>query len=361
MRDQTISDKCADFIINLDYDGLPASVRDMAKNCLIDFLACTLGGTTTLEGKIIMRLIAEDKETGKATVIGDWTQNSLLNASMANAYNCHILECDDVHQVSIIHAGAPVIAAALAIAESGRRTGKQLIEAIVAGYEILLRVGESVMPSHYYFWHTTATCGAFGAAAAAGKLLELSHEEMVNAIGNAGTQAAGLWEFIEDNAMTKYLHCGRASSSGVLSALLAQKGFTGPKKIIEGERGFVKATSSEMNPEEKFNTIGRQYKILENSFKPYASCRHTHSTIEAVLNLKDQHGLTGTDIEKMTITTYEVAIQIAKNNVTYQDARAAKFSLVYCAAAALYYGEVTPQAFSDEALRNENVIKIGLC
>jgi 2-methylcitrate dehydratase PrpD len=215
------------------------------------------------------------------------------------------------------------------------------------------------MPSHYHFWHTTGTCGGFGAAAAAGKLLNLNEDQLVDALGNAGSQAAGLWEFLEDNAMTKYLHCGKAASNGILAALLAEKGFTGAKKIIEGNRGFVKATSNGTNPEEKFASLGLEYKILETSFKPYASCRHTHATIGAIINLREKYRLNPENVEKMTIHVYEVATQIAQNNEKYEDARAAKFSLVFCAAAALYYGRLPVSAFSPEALKNQAVLGIA--
>lgn len=359
MSRETISEKCAGFITGLCYENLPNSVREMAKYCLLDFLGCTLGGSGTPEGQIIKEFVQENKDAAQATVIGDWKKNSVLNAALANGYLCHILECDDVHKASVLHPGAPVIAAALAVAEVRKNTGKELIEAIVAGYDVMMRTGETVMPSHYYFWHTTATCGGFGAAAAVGKLLRLTGEQLVDALGNAGSQAAGLWEFLEDNAMTKYLHCGKAASNGVLAAFLAEKGFTGAKKIIEGNRGFVKATSSGTSPEEKFASLGLEYKILETSFKPYASCRHTHATVGAVLKLKEKYKLEAAQTDRITVNVYKTALQIARNNEHYEDARAAKFSMVYCAAAALYFGGLPLKAFSKEALVNPEILRLA--
>lgn len=354
---KSISMNCAEYIESLSYDNLPESVIQAAKLCFLDFLGCAISGSATSEGKIINDFVEEMGGPAAATVVGQWLKGTMLNAAMANAYNCHIHEIDDVHKTSVLHPGAPVIGAALAVAEAHNKTGRELIEAIVAGYDIVMRTGEAVSPSHYYFWHTTGTCGTFGSAAAAGKLLGLTKPQMVDALGNAGSQAAGLWQFIEDSAMTKYLHCGKAAFNGVLAARLAQKWFTGATEILEGDRGFVKATSQETEPEKKFMTLGREYKILETSFKPYASCRHTHSTIGAVINLKNKYNLDIKKVDKIKIDIYKTATMIAQNNEKYEDARSARFSLVYCAAAALYFGDVSLQAFEPSSLKNPDILR----
>ncbi len=356
MSNKTISAKCATFVSELSYAKLPDDVKQRAKDCLIDFVACTIGGFYTPEGEMITEYAQENKESQQATIIGNWSKNSVYNAALANAYNCHILECDDIHKSSVIHGAAPIIAAALAVAEKQKSTGEELIEAIVAGYEVAFRVGEAVMPSHYSIWHNTATCGGFGSAAAVGKLLKLNEEQLVDAIGNAGTQASGLWEFLSDNAMSKYLHCGRAACNGFLAATLAKKGVTGAKRIIEGPQGFVAATSKEQNPESKFEDLGVKYKIMENGFKPYATCRHIHSTIDAVLHLKKQHGFTADDVKEVNVNVYRVATEVAKNNVVFPDARSAKFSIVYCATVALCYGAVSVDYFTVEYLKNEKLL-----
>src|SRR5690606_29784581 len=207
-------------------------------------------------------------------------QSSVLNAALVNGAASHVVELDDIHKGSIIHAATVVIPAALAVAEWKGLSGKELIAAVVAGYEVCYRIGEAVSPSHYYYWHNTATCGTFGAAIAAAKLLGLTTEQTIAALGNAGTQAAGLWEFIEDGAMTKQLHTGKAAMNGLLAALLAQKGFTGPQKILEGNRGFFKAMSEEYDASRVTEGLGNEFKIMENSFKIHASCRHTHHAVD---------------------------------------------------------------------------------
>ena len=162
---------------------------------------------------IALRVLRDQGGAPQATLIPYGEKTSALNAALANGIACHILELDDVHRGAIIHAAAAVMPAALAAAQLIRSNGRALVEAIVVGYEVAIRVGEAVTPSHYYFWHTTATCGTFGACAAACKLLALDKEQTVWALGNAGTQAAGLWEFLRDGAMSKHLHPGKAAQN----------------------------------------------------------------------------------------------------------------------------------------------------
>lgn len=356
---EVISEQCADYIRNLKYESLSPDIVRLAKMCFLDFVGCTIAGSTTQEGKIITDFVHEQGQSGVATVLGKGYRTSHLYSALANGYNCHIHECDDVHKKSVLHPGAPIIAAALAMSEVNHKSGREFLEAIIAGYDIMIRIGEAVMPSHYYFWHTTATCGNFGAAAATGKLLQLTKEQIMHALGNAGSQAAGLWEFLENSSMTKYLHCGKAAYNGMLASLLAQKGLTGPIKIIEGERGFVNATSQENNPLEKFLSLGQRYKIMETVFKPYPSCRHTHSSIGAIVSLKNEYELDSLNVVEMVLNVNKVATQIAQNNEKFDEPRAAKFSLVYCAAAALYYGGLPLKAFTLEALSNPKVLNIA--
>lgn len=346
MSDKSLTERTAEAITRFQYKDFPPQVVLMAKNLIIDLLGCGIAGSATPEATIIKDFVSETKSPSEATVWGSWEKSSDLNSAMANAFNSHILEMDDIHTTGFEHPGVPVIPAAIAMAEKYKKSGKQLIEAIVAGYEAEIRVGEALGASHYYFWHTTCTGGSFGAAAAAGKLLGLSAGQMADALGNAGSQSAGLWQFLDENAMTKYLHCAKADYNGMFAALLAQKGLTGAKRILEGERGLLKATSKNENPERFFESLGREYKILSAGFKPWPSCRHTHPTIEACLNLRRQYSLGAKDIENVTVETYHTATQVAKNNKTFDNVRAAKFSISYCAALALMFGELEVDQFA---------------
>ncbi len=339
-----------------------ASVRDMHRNdavraaavrCCIDWMGCVLGGFSTPEAKIVRDVATETGCRGAHSVFGGLERVDLLNAAFVNGCTGHVLEMDDVHQASVLHPGVVVFSTAVALAEKTRASGARLLDAVTAGYDFMIRMGEAAGPTHYAIWHSTATCGAFGAAAAAANLLGLSEEQTLWAIGNAGSQAAGLWEFASDGAMTKLLHCGKAAMNGLLAALLASRGFTGATRIVEGERGFLRATSKEPR-HDVFDDFGHRFAILETAFKPYASCRHTHAIIDAVLVLCGKTTVDPSKIRKISIETYPVATEVA--GATRHDAGSvAKFNMRYCAARALLDGSLGVGAFSRESLNDPRV------
>jgi 2-methylcitrate dehydratase PrpD len=247
-----------------------------------------------------------------------------------------------------------VIPAALSLAEKSGADGKRLITAIVSGYEADIRIGEAVGPSHYNYWHNTGTCGAFGAAAASGNILGLNRDQMANALGSAGTQTSGLWQFMAEKAMSKHLHPGRAASTGVISALLAKHGFTGSTTILEGDRGFFKATSSDSDPTKITEGLGEKYKILETSFKPHASCRHTHSPVDAALIIRERDKIESDDIESVRIGTYPDTLKIAGIEDPKKPYEA-KFSLKYCVSTALLRGKLGLEEFNESLLREPRI------
>ena len=251
-------------------------------------------------------------------------------AAFHNGGLSHIVEMDDVHRASVIHPAAVVVPAALAVAEHRKSSGREFLAAVTLGYEVAIRVGESVGKTHYFHWHNTSTCGVFGAAAAAGWLMGLDAEQLTWALGSAGTQANGLWEFIADGAMSKHLHTGRAAANGVLAAELAAIGFTGARRILEGKQGFFAATAPDGNPSAVTAGLGSGWKLPGTSIKPYPSCRHTHSSVDAVLQLRREHGLTAADVDRVEIDGYHSVLDLTDNATpTYQ--YAAKFSVQYCA------------------------------
>ena len=308
---------------------------------------------------MVLSLVKRMGGNPEASVIASKLKVPALNAALANGCMGHMAEIDDYHRFSTLHPAAPIIPAALASAEAEQADGKRLLEAVVAGYEVAIRIGEAVNPSHYKFWHTTGTCGTFGAAMAAGKIFQLNAKQMLDALGNAGTQASGLWEFASDAAMSKHLHPAKAAFNGLLAALLAREGFTGATRILEGERGFCRAASESFDLKRLTAGLGRRFKICEVSFKPYASCRHTHPAIEAALTLKAKYGLTARDVVKVRVGTFSTALKIA-GNPKPKTPFAAKFSIQYCVAAALVYGRVWLEEFSEQALRNP-LMFVGSC
>lgn len=348
-----LSHDLAKYIVSTKYEDLPQDVVSYTKLCILDYFGSAFAGSSKPPVKMIDELVRELGGEAQATLVTGG-ESSVANVALVNGAASHVVELDDIHKASIIHAATVVIPAALAVAEWKDLSGKDFITAVVVGYEVSYRIGEAVSPSHYYYWHNTATCGTYGSASAAAKLLGLNEEEIVHTLGSAGTQAAGLWEFIEDGAMTKQLHPGKAAMNGVISALLAQKGFTGARKILEGNRGFFKAMSDEFKVDKITNGLGKEFKIIENSYKVHASCRHTHHAMDLMINYKNESTVNPEEIERITVKTYQIAINITDNDDPTTE-YASKFSLQYCTALALLNGQGGLDQFNDQALWNEEI------
>jgi len=344
--------RLAEFASSVSYRSLPEEVVDRVGLLFADWLASALGGAAEAPGRIAARVARRLGGHPESTVLGYGERVSCFAAALANGIMSHILELDDVHKKSVTHPGAAVFPAALAVWEVVGGGGERLVEAAVAGYELVARVGEAAGRSHYEIWHTTATAGTFGAAAAAGRLLDLSPEEMAWALGSAGTSASGLWEFLEQGAMSKHLHAGKAAALGVLSAMLAEEGFTGSTTILEGRRGFLRATSRQPSLKPLVEGLGEGYKVMEVSIKPYASCRHTHSAIDAALKLREEVDVR--EIAEVKVEVYSDALKIA-GNPSPKTPYEAKFSVSYCVAAALLYGRAGIHEFTAEKLRSREL------
>jgi 2-methylcitrate dehydratase PrpD len=357
-----VSRLLAEFTAAARYDDLPPQVVQEAQRAVLDWLGSALAGALEPPARIAQQIIASFGVGDEATVFGAG-RAAAASAAFANGVASHILELDDVHKGSTLHAAAPIIPAALAVAERGHTDGKSFLLAVVLGYEAALRVGEAVNPTHYRFWHPTGTAATFGAAVAAGSLLQLNGPQMLDALGSAGTQAAGLWEFNADGAMSKHLHPGKAAFNGILAADLARRGFTGATRILEGERGFFRATTEQFDASRIIEGLGTHWKIGENCYKLYACCGHTHSAIDTALDFRQQQGWIGdealTCLARIHVETYASGYEIVKemNPATpYQ----AKFSLAYGVAAGLLEGWVgleqfTPERFTTMGVADEKI------
>ena len=330
------------------YRDLPAHVIADTQRAVLDWLGSALAGSLEPQALMAREVTAGLGRADDATVFPAG-RASAAGAAFANGVASHILELDDIHKTSTIHAGAPVISAALAVAEREHAGGEAFLLAVALGYDAALRIGEAVNPSHYRFWHPTGTVATFGAAAAAASLLRLDAEQMVHALGSAGTQAAGLWEFNADGAMSKHLHAGKAALNGIIAADLARAGFTGAGRILEGERGFIRALSDARDLSCITRDLGERWLIGENCFKVHACCGHTHTAIDAALALRTQRGWRGRDalddIDAIHIDTYGPGFAIVGEPNPSTPYRA-RFSLTYCVATALLEGRVGLEQFS---------------
>lgn len=349
----SLSKKLAEYVFSTTYDDIPEDVVEFTKLCILDYFSSAIAGKDTEPIQKVEELVEVLGGNEQASLINGG-KSSVANAALMNGAASHIVEQDDIHKSSIIHAATVVIPAALAVGEWKKLDGKDLITAVVVGYEVCFRIGEAVSPSHYYYWHNTATCGTFGSAAAVAKLLNLSVEQTVHSLGSAGTQAAGLWEFIEDGAMSKQLHPGKAAMNGVISSMLAEKDFTAASKILEGRRGFFESMSDEYDADKITDGLGKEFKITENSFKVHASCRHTHHAMDLVSDLAKQQNINADEVEKIEVGTYDVAINITDND-NPQTVYQGKFSLQYCTALALVRKNGNLDTFNEESLWDDEV------
>ncbi len=305
---------------------------NMAARLTLDALACAVAGRDTPPGRIVQRWLHDTAEVGcHAFALGAWT---------------HILELDDLHRDSVVHPGCVVIPAAWAVGRRDGLSGRRVLTAILHGFEAVTRIGRAVGPAHYRFWHNTATVGPFGAAMAVATLLNLDDAATVHALGNAGSQAAGLWEFLETGAMTKHLHAGRAAESGVRAAELAQLGFTGPPAILEGRRGFFAAACPDARPEAVLAEPDAPWQVWQTSIKPWPSCRHTHPALDAALALSSR--VVPDAIERIIVETYPAALALC-DRPHPQTPYEAQFSLQHAVAAALT-GSVDFKAFQTDAI-----------
>jgi 2-methylcitrate dehydratase PrpD len=313
----------------------PVSDKDMelASLFVLDTLACAFGALQTEPARML-----------KAVVQPETTDTRMRAFYLAGL--AHILELDDLHRDSITHPGSVVVPAAWAIAHDLDLSGRAFLRSVLTGYEAMCRVGMSVGKEHYKVWHNTSTCGPFGSAFAVADLLGLNENQTVWALGNAGTQSSGLWEFLATGAMSKHLHTARAAESGILAAQLAKEGFTGPERILEGEKGFYAGLCSDFVPEAVVASPGRPWQLINTSIKPWPCCRHTHPAIDASLALHRHLG--GAEIKTVSVGTYQAALDVC-NRPMPEDPYSAKFSLQHTVAIALADGRVVQSSFDTDA------------
>ncbi|MGH9578939.1 MAG: MmgE/PrpD family protein, partial [Terriglobales bacterium] len=348
---EAITRRLAEAMAAARYGDLPPNVLADTRRAILDWLGSALAGSIETPARLAQQIVARLGASNDATVFSA-PRSSAAGAALANGVASHILELDDVHRGSTLHGAAPIIPAAFAVAEREHADGQGFILAVALGYEAALRIGEAVNPDHYRFWHPTGTAATFGAAVAAGSLLGLDAKQMLDAFGTAGTQAAGLWEFNTDGAMSKHLHPGKAAFNGVLAADLAAAGFTGATRILEGERGFFRATARSFDATRITDGLGQRWKITENCYKMHSCCGHTHSAIDVALDLRRRAH--AADIRSIDIATYGPGFEVVKEP-NPRSPYGAKFSIAYCVAAALIDGRVGLEQFTPDRFGPDGV------
>ena len=322
------SAQLAGFAASLRFEDIPEPVLRRTEDLLIDWFGSALAGKNARAVEVLAAFCESmGPATGPSEILIHRRTSSPLLAAMANAAASHVAEQDDVHNGSVFHPATVVFPPALAVAQSLGSSGREFLTACVAGYEVGIRVGEFMGRSHYKVFHTTGTAGTVAAAVAVGRLLGLNAEQMLHAMGSAGTQAAGLWEFLRDAADSKQLHTAHAAGAGLTAAYLAQKGFTGARRILEGPQGMAAGMSTDADITRLTDGLGSRWATAETSFKFHASCRHTHPAADALQKVLRDHGLTASDVRKVTARVHQGAIDVLGPVTDPQTVHHSKFSM----------------------------------
>ncbi|MEQ1885558.1 MAG: MmgE/PrpD family protein [Bryobacteraceae bacterium] len=346
--------KLAETLAATTFDQLPHQVVLDAERSVLDWLGAVIAGCCEPPARYAQAVAHRFGASDEATIFGSG-RGSVASAAFANGVSSHTIEVDDVHKLSTLHPAAPIIPAAYAVAEREHSSGRDFLLAVTLGYEAAIRIGEAVNPSHYRYWHPTGTAATFGSAVAAGSLMKLNAKQMSDALGSAGTQAAGLWEFNADGTMSKTLHPGKAALNGVIAADLAREGFTGAGKILEGDRGFFNAMSTGADESRITDRLGELWKITENCYKLHFCCGHTHTAIDEAIRIGGEQGRTK-KIARVAVETYGPGLAIVKERNPRTPFQA-RFSLSYCIAAALLEGCVGLAQFSADRFHPKGLVR----
>ena len=347
---------------NLAYSELPADVIDRAKYLLLDYIGVAARGSLSDSSRPVQRVISSlDKAQDGAVVIGTDIRVNPPYAALANGIASHSLELDDVVNEASLHPAVAIMTAALAAAHISGCTGKELIEAVVTGYEVTIKLGIALDPAAHYAqgFHPTATCGTMGAAITAAKILRLDPKSMQNALGIAGSQAAGSMEFLSDGAFTKRFHPGWAAHSGIIAALLARDDFTGPGTIIEGRFGFLHSYSPKSDPAKILENWGKPYEVIKTSIKPHACCRYKQGPIDGILQIMRENELSAAHIENVTLSVLKAGFALVAEpedlKINPRSIVDAQFSMPFGAAMAILHGKASLDQYTEENLSSPSV------
>jgi len=344
-------------VVSARNDDLPPAVRKEARRTLLNWMACAVGGARHQTMNVALAAIAPFSGTAQATIVGRRERLDMLHVALMNGISSHVLDFDDTHPSTIIHASSAVVPAILAYAEHRPPIpGRDFLNALVVGVDVSCRIGKSVYPAHYDAgWHITGTAGVFGAAAASGKLMGLSSEQMIWALGLAAAQPVGLQEMF--GTMTKSFHPGRAAQNGLTSALLASHDFTSSAQPLEARYGWTRVLSAARDETKITDKLGTDYEISVNTYKPFACGVVMHATIDGCIQLRNEHRLAADRIARVELHVHPLVLQLTGKK-TPQSGLESKFSVYHAAAIALIEGAGGVKQFSDQAAQDSTVVSL---
>jgi 2-methylcitrate dehydratase PrpD len=351
-----ITKHIAEFVVNTKADQIPDAVYKEATRSFLNWVGCTVGGSTHPAIDIAWAAAKPFAGVKQATVLGRGFKTDLLNATLLNGIASHVFDFDDTHLKTIIHPAGPVASGLMALAETRPMTGREFLQAFILGIEVECRIGNSVYPDHYdRGWHITGTAGVFGAAAAAGKILGLNVQQMTYALGIAATQSSGLREMF--GTMCKPFHPGRAAQNGTYAAFLAKEGFTSSDRGIEAPRGFANVASTKFNPSEITVGLGEHWESALNTYKPFACGIVIHPAIDACIQLRNKHGLKASDIASIDLKVHPLVLELTGKTAP-RTGLESKFSVYHSCAAAIVHGRCGEHEYSDECAADATIVSL---
>ncbi|WNG86333.1 MmgE/PrpD family protein [Mycobacterium sp. ITM-2016-00317] len=354
-RSSGLTSALAAYAAELQFVDLPDAVVHEAKRALIDHIGVAVVASGEASVDALVRVSARLVGFGSYTLMGRRETTSMPYAALTNGFAAHLFDYDDTFNPgdTTVHGGAPVWPVIFALAENQTVTGREALTAFAAGFEVACRLGRAAGDTHYEIgWHVTGTAGHVGAAAAAGRALNLTPHLLTMALGSAGTQAAGLKSVYGTDG--KPLHAGKAAMDGLLSAVMAQEGITSSSDIIEGPRGILAVMSADPAPAKLLEELGSRWHLLANGYKAYPNGSLTHPAIDAVLQLRAQHGFVVADVKRVRASVNSKAATVT-GKVDPRSGLEAKFSLTHAVAVALLARRPQPEHFTDSAARDPEV------
>jgi 2-methylcitrate dehydratase PrpD len=349
----------------LNSKDLGTEVIERTKYLLLDYLGVAIAGSLTESSQPIYQMLSRSASGGPCTVIGMVSRTSPEFAALANGAAAHSVELDDTHQAGSIHPGVVMFSTAIALSELHPEIDcSQFVAAVVAGYEVAARLAMALQPKFHYElgFHPTSTCGVFGAAVTAAKLLRLTEEQMLSAVGIAGSMAAGSLEFLAEGTWTKRLHPGLAAQNGILAAKLAAEGFRGPATILEGRDGILWAYSRKARPELVTQNLGQDFEILRTSIKPHACCRYMQAPIDGLIALASEHEIYPEQVERIEVAVLEAGWPLVceppKRKYSPANIVDAQFSMPYGAAVALTDRAAGLDQFTGESFNSSQIKRL---
>ena len=346
----------ADFVSDHPSQGWDASVDREAHRTLLNWVGCAIGASRHATANAALAAVVELAPAEQATLLGRRERVDVASAALLNGIASHTFDFDDTHLKTIIHPAGPVASAALALAEHRGATGRQFIDALVLGVDVECRIGNMIYPEHYdRGWHITGSTGMLGAAAACARLLGLDANSIAMALGIAASQPIGVRE--QFGSMTKAFHVGGAARAGLMSALMAEHGFTSSGRAIEAARGLAQTYSTKCDWKQITDGLGSRFEISFNTYKPFACGIVIHPSIDGCVHLRSANRLPIDDIERIDLKVHSLVLELTGKTAP-RNGLEAKFSVYHACAAGIILGEVGEHAFSDEIVARPDVIAL---